>query len=140
MLNKTAFPANKLWRTGLLAAVLATAVNLAIFFIGKLAFDVPFVILRGGPGGPLMPMPALIIVIFNVGAALGATAILALLAKYSDWYFRIFWILSIAVFLISFMLPIGLPESVASSTRFSLALMHFPAAAIIVGMLSRLRP
>jgi len=139
MTSEKLAPSNKLWRAGLLAAALATTVNLAIFFIGKSAFDVPFIIPLGGPSGPLMAMPALLVVVLDVGAAFGATALLALLGKFTARPFRIFWILSGVVFLISFGLPLGLPDTVASSTRTSLMLMHFPAAAIIVGLLSRSR-
>ncbi len=139
MATEKAIPSRKLWRAGWLAAALATGVNLAIFFIGKLAFEVPFIIPMGGPSGPLMSMPFIIVVVFSIAAALGATALLILLRKYTSHPLRNFLILSGVVFLISFMIPIGLPDTVASSTRLSLILMHFPTAAIIVGLLSRVR-
>jgi hypothetical protein len=42
------------------------------------------------------------------------------------------------VFVISFILPLSLPSSVAASTKISLSLMHILAGAVIVGVLTTL--
>lgn len=130
-------PLSKLWKASLLAVVGALAINLLIFWIGKTFFEVPYLIPFGGPGGPLRPFPAAIIFPFITVPAIGATLLLALLGKFLNRPFFAFWIISAIVFSISFMLPLGLPETVASSTKISLSLMHIPAGALIVGLLTR---
>jgi len=129
-------PFSKLWQVGLIAAVGAASVNLVYFWVTKSVFDIPYMIMRG-PSGPSISIDAMLIIIFNVVPAFGATILLAMLGRYSSRPFRVFWIISAAVFLISFMLPLGQPSSVESSTKIGLSLMHFPAGAIILGTLSR---
>ena len=138
MQNGPIAPLSKLWRVGLLAATGAATVNLLIFWIGKAVFEVPFLIPFGGPSGPLRPLPVAIIIIFIVVPAIGATLLLALLGKYLNRPIQAFWIISVIAFAISFMLPLSLPASVASSTRISLSLMHIPAGTLIVGVLTKL--
>ena len=130
-------PLSKLWRAGLLAAVGATTINLLIFWIGKAVFEIPFLIPFGGPSGPLRPLPVAIIIIFIIVPAIGATLLLALLGKFLNRPIRAFWIISVIAFAISFLLPLSLPEGVASSTKISLSLMHIPAGALIVGLLTK---
>ena len=130
-------PFIKLWRVGLMAAVGAASINLVYFLVTKSVLGIPYIIPMGGPSGPLMSLPALLIIIFNVVPAFGATILLAMLGRYSSRPFRVFWIISVGVFVISFMLPLGLPSSVETSTKIGLSLMHIPAGAIILGILSR---
>ena len=129
-------PFSKLWRVGLMAAVGASSINLVYFLVTKSMFGITYSIPIGG-SGPMTPLPALLIIIFNVVPAIGATILLAMLGRYSSRPFRVFWIISVGVFVISFMLPLGLPSSVETSTKICLSLMHIPAGAIILGILSR---
>ena len=92
----------------------------------------------GGPSGPLRALPAALIIIFNVVPAIGATILLAILGKVLSRPIRVFWIISAVVFVLSFVLPLGLPSSVASSTRIGLSVMHPTAGAVIVGVLTTL--
>jgi len=130
-------PLSKLWKASLLAVVGALTINLLIYWIGKTVFEAPFIIPFGGPSGPLRPFPVFIIFPFIIVPAIGATLLLAILGKYLNRPIRAFWIISAVVFAFSFMLPLGLPETVASSTKISLILMHFPAGALIVALLTR---
>ncbi|MCH7662838.1 MAG: hypothetical protein IH859_03095, partial [Chloroflexi bacterium] len=134
--NERVVPIGKLWRVGLIAAVAAASVNLVYFFVTKSVFDIPYIIMRG-PSGPSISIDAPIIIIFNVVPAIGATILLAVLGRLLSRPFRAFWIISVGVFLISFMLPLGLPSSVETSTKIGLSLMHIPAGAIILGVLTR---
>lgn len=134
--NEQVVPNSKLWRVGLIAAVVAASVNLVYFWVTKSVFDIPYMIMSG-PNGPMISIDALIIIIFNVVPAIGATILLAVLGRFLARPFRAFWIISAVVFLISFMLPIGLPSAVETSTKIGLSLMHIPAGAIILGGLTR---
>jgi len=131
-------PISKLWWVGLVAAAGASIANLVFFWVTKSVFGISYIIPMGGPSGPLTAMPAGLIVVFCVVPAVGATILLAILSKVASRPMRAFWIISAVVFVISFVLPIGLPSSVATSTRIGLALMHVIAAAVIVGVLSTL--
>ncbi len=136
--NEQIVPISKLWWVGLVAAASASIANLVYFWVTKSVFGIPYIIPRGGPGGPLTAMPAALIIVFNVVPAVGATMLLAILGKVSSRPIRAFWIISVVVFVISFLLPIGLPSSVATSTRIGLAPMHVIAASVIVGVLTTL--
>ncbi len=136
--NEQVVPIRKLWWVGLVAAVGAATANLTFFWITKGVFDIPYLIPMGGPSGPLGALPAVLIIIFNVVPAIGATILLAILGKVLSRPIRAFWIISVVVFAISFILPLTLPATVATSTIVSLSLMHPIAGAVIVGVLTTL--
>ncbi len=131
-------PLGKLWKVGLAAALGAAMANLVFFWITKGLFDIPYIIPMGGPSGPLRALPAALIIVFNVVPAVGATILLAILGRFLSRPFRLFWIISLGVLLVSFMLPLSLPSTVATSTQIGLGLMHIIAASVIVGVLSTL--
>ena len=131
-------PLSKLWRVGLIAAVGASLVNLVFFWITKGLFDIPYLIPIGGPSGPLGLLPVGAIIIFNVLPAAGATVLLALLGKYRARPMRLFWTISAVAFVLSYLLPITLPSTVATATRIGLGLMHIIAVVVIVGALTKL--
>ena len=136
--NEQVVPISKLWRVGLTAVVGASLANLVFFWVTKILFAMNYIIPMGGPSGPLEPMPAGVIIIFNVVPAIGATILLALLGKYVARPIRLFWIISGVVFLLSFILPLTLPSGVATSTKIGLSLMHIIAWPVIVGVLTKL--
>ena len=74
---------------------------------------------------------------FNIVPAIGATILLAVLGKFLSRPFRVFWIISVVAFLVSYMLPLTLPAGVVTSTKIGLGLMHISAAVVIVGVLTR---
>ena len=86
-------PISKLWQVGLIAAVGAAVANLVFFWITKSVFSIPYIIPMGGPGGPLGSLPAVVVIMFNVVPAIGATLLLAILAKFLSRPFRVFWII-----------------------------------------------
>ncbi len=136
--NEHIVPISKLWWVGLVAAVGASIANLVVFWITKGVFGIPYIIPMGGPSGPLRALPAALIIIFNVVPAIGATILLAILGKVLSRPIRAFWIISVVVFAISFILPLGLPSRVATSTRIGLGLMHPIAGGVIIGVLTTL--
>ena len=136
--NEQVVAISKLWWVGLVAGVGAAIANLVFFWITKGIFDIPYIIPMGGPSGPLGALPAALIIVFNVVPAIGATILLAILGKFVSRPFRVFWIISVVAFILSFMLPLTLPSGVATSTKIGLGLMHIIAGAVIVGVLSTL--
>ena len=133
--NERIVPIGKLWQAGLLAAVSASFANLVFFWVTKILFAMSYIIPMGGPSGPLEPIPAGVIILFNVVPAIGATILLALLGKYAARPIRLFWIISAVIFAISFILPMTLPATVAASTKIGLSLMHiiaWPAIAVVL--------
>ena len=136
--NEQIVPISKLWWVGLVATGGAAMSNLVVFLITKGVFGIPYIIPMGGPSGPLRALPAALIIIFNVVPAIGATILLAILGKVLSRPIRVFWIISAVVFVLSFVLPLGLPSSVASSTRIGLSVMHPIAGTVIVGVLTTL--
>ena len=131
-------PMSKLWRVGLIAAVGASFANLVFYWITKALFGIPYIIPMGGPSGPLEPMPAGVIILLDVVPAIGATILLALLGKFVARPIRLFWIISGIGFIISFILPLTLPATVATSTIVGLSIMHPIAWGIIAGVLTTL--
>ena len=136
--NEQIIPISKLWRVGLIAAAAGSLANLVFYWITKGLFGIPYIIPIGGPSGPLEPMPLGAIIILNVVPAIGATILLALLGKYVARPIRLFWIISGVLFVLSFMLPLTLPASIATSTKIGLSLMHPIAWAVIAGVLTTL--
>ena len=136
--NEQVVPLSKLWWVGLVVAAGASIANLVFFWITKGLFSVPYIVPMGGPSGPLRAQPAGLIIVLTVVPAIGATILLAFLGKFLSRPFRVFWIISAGVFVISFMLPLSLPSTVATSTQIGLSLMHIIAASVIVGVLSTL--
>lgn len=140
MENEQIVPISKLWRAGLLAAAGASFANLVFFWLTKILFGIQYIIPMGGPSGPLKPLPAMAIVIFNAVPAVGATILLALLGKYAARPIRLFWIISGVIFAFSFIFPITLPATIAASTKIGLSVMHiiaWPAIAVVLTMQGR---
>ena len=136
--NERVVAFSKLWWVGLVAGVGATIANFIFYLVTKSMFGIPYIIPLGGPSGPLGPLPAAAIIIFNFVPTIGATILLVVLGKFLSRPFRVFWIISGVVFLLSFILPLTLPSGVATSTKIGLSLMHIIAWPVIVGVLTKL--
>ena len=136
--NEQVAAISKLWWVGLVAGVGATIANFGFYWITKGVFGIPYIIPLGGPNGPLGPLPLPAIIIFNVVPAIGATILLVILGKFLTRPFRMFWIISVVLFLLSFILPLSLPLGVTTSTKIGLSLMHIITMPVIVGVLTKL--
>lgn len=124
-----------LW-VGPLAGVVAAIANLIIFGVAKNLVGIPFVIPLSGPGSPLEPLPAFMIIVGSIGPALGAAVLLWILGKFAPRPLWIFWIVSLLFLILSFGGPLPLPVDLP--TKLALSLMHVVAAVAIVGLLTTL--
>lgn len=130
-------PISKLWWVGLVAAAAAVLVNLAVFALGNL-FGLNWVISAGPGSTELMPLPVIAIILATVAPIIGAAIVFALLGKFAPRPILVFWIISIAFLLVSFIPVISLPVAVPLATRFGLSMMHIVAGAVAVGLLTKL--
>ncbi len=125
----------RLWRAGVLAAVLAAVAGVVIRTIG--------VTVGAVPARYQMLQPALIVAA-SVVAALVATGLLAALARWTRRPLRNFRIVALVGLLLSFGGPLqagaGMMQggAVGGATVATMLVMHVVAAAIIAGLLTTL--
>jgi hypothetical protein len=121
----------RLWWAGLLAAVVAAIGNIIVLLITGALFTVP----ASFPPFAIGP-----VTFFSVVGVVGATAVFALLGRFTRRPIRWFWIISGVVLLLSF-IPniITLVGNTLPGTSLagvvSLMVMHVVAAAAAVGIL-----
>ncbi|WP_102127702.1 DUF6069 family protein [Deinococcus planocerae] len=121
---------SSLIRNSALAALAASVLALAVF-LGATAAGVPLSV--PGPGGALLEISAVMIVVASVAGTLGATLVLAALNALARHPRRSFEVTAFAVLALS-LVPVlagGLP----AVTALSLGAMHLVAAAAIVALL-----
>ena len=122
-------PAGLLLRVGVLAAVLSASANALVLAIATSFF-----------GAVVIPQDGVVtfgqVVGASVAGAVGAAAIFAVIGRFTRCPIRIFWGVAAVGLLLSF-IPIALAGATGSSAG-TLALMHTLAAAINVGLLTRL--
>lgn len=129
-----AIGARRLVRYGLYAAITAIVVNLAVLFIGLEIADFPADYV-GGPFGPLAIGP---VIINTTIAAIGATVIFGIIARYSANPARTFVIAAGIALVLSFAMFLAPDLAGAPMGVFAfLAVMHITAAVSIVGVLLR---
>jgi hypothetical protein len=126
-------PAGRVWRAGLLAAAVAAVANAIVFTIERMVLALPLPVPQGA-SGQMAPLPLVMVVVVSLGAAIGATLMLAILNRFVQRSIRWFQGIAAVALLLSFSGPISLP--VDTSTKVGLAAMHLVAAAAIVGVLT----
>lgn len=124
-----------LWATPL-AAVVAAALNALIFLIGRaggtLTDDVGLTI-----NGQTQPLTLGPVIGSTIVPILVAGVLLALLGRFARRPIRVFTIVAAVVFVLSLATPFTLPGA-DLAYRATLLLMHVMAAAVAVGLLTRL--
>lgn len=125
--KSTPVASSRVWRSGALAALLASAVNLLIYFAVPAIFNFTLAI----PLTSSHPeqLPFFVIIIFTVLASLAATGLLALLKRTTNRPLTIFRVSAAIILLVSLGGPFSLP--VALSIKVTLTAMHIVTAAII---------
>jgi hypothetical protein len=119
-----------------LAGAVAALANLMIFGAAKQVAGIPFVIPVSGPGSPLEPLPAFMVIAGSFVPALGAAVVVWMLGKFTARPLRVFWIVSLLVLMLSLVPLVSLPVDLP--TKLGLGLMHTVAAAAIVGVVTAL--
>lgn len=120
-------------RIGLATVVAATLANVLVYFVGRafLAYDPQFLPLTNVSGA----------IVFTLPAAIVAVGIYALLLRFARRPARTFAIISAVVFVVTtipdFTYIPTVPGATAGQTA-TLVAMHIVAAAVIVGMLTKL--
>lgn len=126
----------KLWWVALAAGVVAFISNLIVFFVAQNILGLSLMIPPPSDNTVLEPLSVGLLFVTNIVPAIGATILLAILARFVARPFRVFQIIAAVFLLVSFGGPISLP--VETSTIVVLSVMHVVAAVAIVGVLTRL--
>lgn len=119
----------RLVRAAARAAALATAADLLVYFVVPAAFDLTLAVPLMGPGSPIVPLPAAMVVFATVLPALAGAALLGVLYRLTARPLAIFRIIAAVVLLISLVPLPWLPVPLA--VRLTLASMHVIAAAAV---------
>lgn len=117
---------SRLLRAGALAALGAVVANV-IFFVILNALGVT-ITLPADMGGQLTVVP---VIVSTLVGAVGATAVLAALIRFTSNPARLFLIVSAVFLVISFGGPLANP-GIDGTGKFLLSIMHIIAAAVIV--------
>lgn len=122
----------RLWWAGALAALLASVVNLVIYFAFPAIFNFTLAI----PLSSSQPeqLPFIVVIVVTVLASLVATGLMALLKLTTNRPVTIFRVVAAVILLASLGGPFSLP--VALSIQLTLSVMHILTAAIIIYFLT----
>lgn len=127
----------KLWQAGGIAAVSAVVANLIFWFLITRVLQMELMVFAQGPGTPLIPVAAGMVILTSAVPAIGAAILLTILDKFVARPFRVFQIIAAVFLLLSLGGPFSLPAEVPISTKLILSAMHGIAAAAIVGVLGK---
>ncbi len=120
---------------GILTVIGVNLVNIGVLFLGLSIVDYPAQYV-GGQFGPLAIVP---VVANSTIAAVAATTVYGLLTRYSRHPNRTFTIIAVVVFVLSFAMFLSPDMAGAPIEVFvTLGVMHITAAAVIVGILTRI--
>ncbi|MEO7908045.1 MAG: DUF6069 family protein [Roseiflexaceae bacterium] len=136
--NSTASPTERidlgrLWWASLLAGLSAMVANVLVYFIASAAGAIPSSVLIPGMN---QPITAMLVGLSSFVPAILAAIFLALLNRFSRRPVRLFRIIAAVLLVISFASPATFPGAPLAMI-LALSLMHIVAAAIIVGVLTK---
>lgn len=129
-------PETGVWRTGLLAAILAAAANVAIYAIargGGVSFRMPLELID--PDKPVV-LPVELVIFTSVFTAAAGTAVFAVLRRFDPRHPRLFVIIGLGFLVLSFAGPLTLDDT-GAATKWWLEVMHVVAGLTIIGFLVR---
>lgn len=124
----------QLFQAGLMAAIVASAANLLVYFLVPALFDFALEVPLQGPGSEIQPLPAFMVLIATIGAAVGGIVVLAILNRFTARPVTIFRVTAAVLLLLSFL---GLLPLTPIHVPLTLASMHLIAAAVITYVLTR---
>jgi hypothetical protein len=123
-----------LLRAGAVAALVAAVANLLVYYAVPALFGFELAFSWQGPGSEAARLPAFMVVMTTVLAAIGATAVLAIVRRLSRRPVAIFRGIAAAVLLLSFGGPLS--QGAAPAVTLTLLAMHILAAAAITYFLT----
>lgn len=118
---------------GLLTALVAAVANAVVYLVAAAAGAMPQEIVVNGQGPITLPMVATT----SMLGAIAATIVYALVGWFARRLVRVFRIVAAVVLALSFVPPFTIPDAPAAMVA-TLLLMHVVAAAVIVGLLTKL--
>ena len=120
------------------AAIIASAGNLAAFFLAKEMLGVPFLMPTDPGSTSLAPLTPYDVVFACALPAIGAGIFLIIIDKLDKRPFPVFFCVSAFFLIFSVAFPVSLPDSVSFGTKISLEVMHMIGAVSIVGAFMKL--
>lgn len=125
----------RLWQAGLAAAGIAALGNTLLYFVGRTLGTLPLSVTVPSLGGE-GPITLFSIILMSLIPAVLATALLALLVRFTPRPGLIFGGLAAVVFIAMFFGPLTLPNAPISMI-VTLEFMHVVTAAVIISLLFR---
>lgn len=132
-------PTTAAWRTGLLAAILASAANVAVYAIargGGVSFRMPLKLID--PDKPVV-LPVEMVILASVIGAVAGTVVFALLRRFDPRHPRLFVVIGLGFLVLSLAGPLTLDDT-GAATKWWLEVMHVVAGLTIIGLLVRSAP
>lgn len=118
------------------ASVVATAANVAFFYLVTRFFGEPLLFPEQSPPPETSPMPVTDVIIFSIIFSIGAGMVFLVIARLRGRPVRLFLVVSTIVLLISFALPLRIPTPpVTITAKLVLVMMHIIGGVAVVGML-----
>lgn len=121
------------FKLGLLAAALASAVNLTIYALSKALFNLPFLVPMQSGTEP-NPLPVFMVILMSAVPGVLAAGVLFGLNRFTRRGLLVFQVVAVVLALLSLAGPLSLP--IDGGTSAALASMHLGAAVAIVGVLT----
>jgi len=119
----------------IVGTMLALLGNIVMLYVGR-AFGTPFHVMPPGADA-LEPLTALPLIFASLLPAIGAAVLLAILPRYTERPFTIFWVIAVAFLIFSFWGPTP-ANTDSESTIMGLNFMHVMTGVAIIGALSAL--
>lgn len=123
---------------GVLAGAIAAAVvNAIVFFIADAAGSFPDDVLVESPGGDPAAIGVGTVIFATLSQLVIAGIVFAVITRFSTRPVRLFWYVAAAVLLLTFALPFTIDDAPGDMV-VALLLMHFLAAVVGVGVMTRI--
>ena len=128
-------PIARALQIGVLGGLLAAVGNVLLYFITQALLGINFIV-PALPGGQLVPLTIVNVVLASFIPGLAAGLLLYLLTRISGEAMQIFLGIAVSILLFSFTMPMGAP-GIPFDVRAVLAAMHLIAAGAIMWMVTR---
>lgn len=124
------FEVSRFVRYGLMAAAVASAINLVIFFVATIILNISLLI-----PPDMSPMPAFMVIVASVFGAVGGTVLLLVLGHLVASPVATFRYIAVAFLIFSLFPPLTMP-GLDLGSRLVMVAMHFGAGLPIIAILT----